>query len=134
MKQKMILGLGAVAALVLQSLAVGEPGVETSPELDPVRKEKASVILKVRLVGLHGGSKYHWQTVEPIRTLKNKTKQTFDKPFRVANYGWDPSVPKGTSIIYLVPYGGRTDLWRILPPDTKKDHSKETSGGNARME
>jgi len=130
MKQKMILGLGAVMALALQALAVGESIVKTPPKLDPIRREKASVILEARLVGFHGGSKYHWQTVEPIRTLKNTTKQTFDKPFRVANYGWDPSVPKGASIIYLVPYGGRTDLWRILPPRTERDRSKETSGGD----
>ena len=128
--QKVILGLGAVMALALQGLAIGESEVKAPPKLDPARKEKALVILEVRLVGFHGGSKYHWQTVEPIRTLKNKTKQTFGKPFRVASYGWDPPVPKGTSIIYLVPYGTRTDLWRILPPDTRKDNPKKTSGGD----
>jgi len=119
--QKTIVRLGAVVALAPQAFTVGESEAKAPPELDPVRKEKAQVILEVKLVQFHGGSKYHWQTVKPIRTLKNKTKQTFDKPFRVANYGWDPSVPKGTSIVYLVPYGGRTDLWRILPPDRKKD-------------
>ncbi len=101
-------------------------GRQAEVELDAVRAEKARVILKVRLVAHHGGSKYHWQTVKPIRTLKNVSGKAFDKPFKVANYGWEPGVPQGISTIYLVPYGARTDTWRVLAADTGK--GKERAG------
>ena len=124
-KRALIMSISVLAVLTVQGVLANEVGTNAVPQLDAVREKKASVILEVTLVGIQGGSKYNWQTVEPIRTLKNTTEKTFDKPLSVANYSWEPSVPKGKSIIYLVPYGGTNDLWRILAADKREDGSNK---------
>jgi len=89
-----------------------------SENLDPKRASRATVVLRVERVADHGGSKYHWVTVRPLRVLKNTTKARFTKPLRVAHYGGKPGVPTGTSTIYLEPYGdAAAKHWRLLDGD-----------------
>ncbi len=84
------------------------------------RAARAKVVIRARLVSFEGGSKYVWQVVEPLEVIKNETPFAFDAPFRVANYSWDGSVPEGISTLYLEPYGGGDNVWRLLDGSSSK--------------
>jgi hypothetical protein len=82
---------------------------------DPKMAARATVVLRVRLTGLGEGSKYIWQTVEPLDVIKNESKQTFAGPLKVAHYSWAKGVPSGVSTVYLAHYNKtRGDLWKLV--------------------
>lgn len=97
---------------LLEMLSEAENNAQPTPQK---KTKQAKVILEVELIEDHGGSKYHWQTVRPLRIIKNESKQQFKEPFQVAHLGWEPGIPSGTSIIYLDLYNPeRDDLWRLV--------------------
>ncbi len=92
--------------------------VVKSMNIDSKRAQRATVILRVERVVDHGGSKYHWVTVKPLRVLKNDAKANFSKPLRVAYRGGKPGVPVGVCTVYLEPYGdGASGHWLLLDGD-----------------
>lgn len=100
----------------------------TLANVDPKRARRAPVVLRVERVAEHGGSKYHWVTVKPLRVLKDTTKAGFTKPLRVAYYGGKKGVPAGISTLYLEPYGdGASGHWRLLDGDGAKGVSHRSA-------
>ena len=83
--------------------------------VDAAKLDSAAVVLRVELIEARGGSKYHWDQVRPVEVLKNDSQDSFEAPFAVAHYGWNSGVPRGTSTIYLEPYGEPGQgHWRLL--------------------
>ncbi len=94
------------------------PAGKHSTNVDPKREERATVVLRVERVTDHGGSKYHWVTVKPLRVLKNASKAKLTKPLRIAYHGGKQGVPAGISTVYLQPYGdGASGHWLLLGGD-----------------
>ncbi|MBW1810431.1 MAG: hypothetical protein JRJ19_11795 [Deltaproteobacteria bacterium] len=81
----------------------------------PKLVSRATVVMRVKLIKAQGGSKYHWDLVEPIEVFKNVSGQSFDKQFAVAHYGHEKGIPEGVSTIYLEPYGNpKAKHWKLL--------------------
>lgn len=91
--------------------------VVSSPHLDRAKAEHATVVLRVQHLEALGGSKYHWDRVQPLQVLKNASDESFERPLEVAHYGWNKGVPRGTSTIYLERYGDAVRHWRLLGSD-----------------
>ena len=88
-----------------------------SPYVDRAKMDQATVVLRVQHLDALGGSKYHWDRVQPLQVLKNGSDESFQQPVEVAHYGWNKGVPRGTSTIYLERYGDAVRHWRLLGSD-----------------
>lgn len=125
----------AVATSSVDSSASGSAGVTASAStpIDSARMQRAQVVLRVRLIELRGGSKYHWDRVEVLNVHKNESRFAFGGTLDVAHYGWKPGVPEGVSTLFLEPYGRpEQNLWKLLEADGSVGVSRGGSQGAAK--
>lgn len=98
-----------------------QPATQEPPDrkfMDPDRADKASVVLRVRLVKpADAVDKYGWDEVEVLHVLKNTSGQQFAKTLTVAFANTKSGVPAGLSTIYLEPYNAQAPHnghWKLL--------------------
>ena len=100
--------------------------IRLGEKFDRALAENAALVIRARLVQSHGGSKYHWNTVEIRRTFKNETGDEISGTIDVAHYGWNPGIPAGESTLYLVRYNDQNPEfgWKLVEPmhDTATGH------------
>ena len=99
---------------ILFVLTIFTSSCTASQKFDQSKFDKAQIVLRVKVIKLGYGDKYHWQKVEILSVLKNKPNEQFKKTLMVAYYGWEPWIPLGVSTIYLEPYRSQGDYWRLL--------------------
>ena len=76
----------------------------TKSLIDGVKAKEVPLVLRVEMVKFHGGSKYHWATVNIVEVLKNTTDDLFTDKLKIAMRGTGKRLSHGESIIYLVRY------------------------------
>jgi hypothetical protein len=107
----------AILTLLLSAslCAADQSAQQAPPPADAKRVERVPVVIRVRLISGGGGSKYLWPEVELVAVIKNESRHTFPKRFKVAHYSGAPGIPSGVSTLYLQRYNSVDEsLWRLL--------------------
>lgn len=79
------------------------------------RVMRATAIARVKYIRLQGGSKYTWEVVQILETIKNTSKQKLEGEVAIAHYFQNPGIPGGESTVYLVPYSDHPNSgWKLL--------------------
>jgi RNA polymerase sigma factor (sigma-70 family) len=117
-----LVGRNAAAGQWKGEVRISTVAFWVAPKLaDPAKFAKAPAVLRVRRVGVGGGSKYSWDSVKVLEVMKNESSQQLGKdsePLKVAHYGWKAGVPDGESTIYLEPYNAeKNHPWKLLNAD-----------------
>ena len=108
-------GLGVNANTTKKDAAPMQSSTVTDENIDPARAKRATAIAKVEYIQLQGGSKYTWENVRILQVLKNASTRKLEGEISIAHPFQEPGIPKGVSIIYLVPYSDRPDSgWKLL--------------------
>ena len=98
----------------------GQP-LPVMPQVDPVRFDRAPVVLRVRFAARKGGDKYLLDTVEILEVFKNDPAHPFGDTLDIAHYSWSDGIPEGECTVYLVPPGEESGrLWKLLGGGAKQ--------------
>jgi hypothetical protein len=107
--------LAILVLIFLSAVARAESG----DPVDPARLNRATIVLRAKLVEGGEGSKYLLSEVVVLRVFKNESGETLGKKLTVAVYSWKAGIPAGESTLYLEKYGEEStkNLWRVLEGD-----------------
>ena len=90
-------------------------GGKVADLMDAQKAARAVAVLRVKFVAALGGNKYAWDRVEVLEVMKNDSGHKFVGVIDIAHYSWEPGIPEGECIIYIVPYSPTgLDLWKLL--------------------
>ena len=99
-----------------------QTSLATNTLVDSDASREVPLVLRVKVVENHGGSKYHWVTVEILAVLKNTTDEQFGRKMDVATLGLGQGIPEGQCTIYLTRYNDANHEtgWKLHETDESK--------------
>jgi hypothetical protein len=112
-----VVGAGIVALVAWSPLLAKVGAGDDPPAFVPARLEKASVVLRVKLIKTLAADKYAWFRVRVLKTFKNATGRRVGETLDVAALSWNPGVPPEECTVYLEPYNvstGKGPPWKLL--------------------
>jgi hypothetical protein len=122
--------LGGLLVAAEQEVPRPKPKDALPMQVDPGRFQKATVVLRGKLLKSLGADKYAWYRVQVVKVLKNDSKQRIGSTLDVAALSTHRGVPAKECTIYLEPYNAAKDHpWKLLGGGADQGVSHVAIGG-----